>query len=76
MQQNTTSKKIWIYVKNRNMADILRTLAHELVHYKQLLDGALNSESGKTGSDEENEANAQAGVLLRDFGKVNPVIYE
>ena len=31
-------KKIWIYVKNRNMADILRTLAHELVHHKQNLE--------------------------------------
>jgi hypothetical protein len=33
------SSKVWVYVKNRNMADILRTLAHELVHHQQNLDG-------------------------------------
>jgi hypothetical protein len=32
--------------------------------------------SGETGSDIENEANAMAGVLLRNFGKQNPIIYE
>jgi len=68
--------KIWLYVKNRNMADILRTLAHELVHRKQAEDGRLELDSGKTGSDIENEANAQAGILLRKFGKQNENIYE
>jgi Zn-dependent peptidase ImmA (M78 family) len=58
------------------MADILRTLAHELVHHKQNLDGRINYESGETGSDIENEANAKAGVLLRDFGKKNNEIYQ
>lgn len=68
--------KIWVYVKNRNMADILRTLAHELVHRKQAELGMLDNMSGETGSTIENEANAQAGVLLRDFGKLNDSIYE
>ena len=70
------SKKIWVYVKNRNMADILRTLAHELVHRKQEEDGRLNPTSGETGSPIEDEANAMAGVLLRNFGKINNGIYE
>ena len=68
--------KIWVYVKNRNMADILRTLAHELVHRKQAELGMIDNMSGETGSTIENEANAQAGVLLRDFGKINDSIYE
>jgi hypothetical protein len=68
--------KIWLYVKNRNMADILRTLAHELVHRKQAEDGRIDYESGETGSEIENEANAQAGILLRNFGKQNNNIYE
>ena len=71
-----SSKKIWVYVKNRNMADILRTLAHELVHRKQEEDGRLDINSGKTGSPIEDEANAMAGVLLRNFGKINNGIYE
>jgi cytidyltransferase-like protein len=70
------SNKIWIYCGNRNMGDILRTLAHELVHRKQDEDGRISYESGKTGSEIENEANAMAGVLLRDFGKQHEEIYQ
>jgi len=36
---NPGNDKIWLYTKNRNIADILRTLAHELVHRKQDEDG-------------------------------------
>lgn len=73
---NPENDKIWLYVGNRNMADILRTLAHELVHRKQAEDGRLNIMSGETGSEIENEANAQAGILLRNFGKLNKQIYQ
>ena len=73
---NPENDKIWLYVGNRNMADILRTLAHELVHRKQHEDGRINYESGETGSEIENEANAQAGILLRNFGKLNKQIYQ
>jgi len=67
---------IWLYVKNRNTADILRTLAHELVHRKQAEDGRIDINSGQTGSPIENEANAMAGVLLRKYGKQHEEIYE
>jgi len=67
---------IWVYIKNRNTADILRTLAHELVHRKQDEENRIEQGSGETGSEIENEANAQAGVLLRKFGKENKGIYE
>jgi hypothetical protein len=60
----------------RLTADILRTLAHELVHRKQAEMGPLRPEDGKTGSEAENEANAAAGVLLRQFGKYRPEIFE
>jgi len=68
--------KIWLYVSNRNIADSLRTLAHELVHRKQAEDNRLDLTSGETGSEIENEANAQAGILLRKFGKQNEEIYQ
>ena len=67
---------IWVYTKNRNMADMLRTLAHELVHHKQNIEGRIYNNSGETGSEIENEANARAGVILRNFGKQNNMIYE
>lgn len=70
------TNEIWVYIGNRNMADILRTLAHELVHHKQREDNRLQPDSGETGSDIENEANATAGILLRDYGKNNKNIYE
>lgn len=71
-----SDNKIWLYVKNRNLADILRSLAHELVHCKQNEDGRIQQNSGETGSEIENEANSRAGILLRDFGKSNKMIYE
>ena len=71
-----SNNRIWLYVKNRNLADLLRTLAHELVHRKQAEEGRIDITSGDTGSEIENEANAQAGVLLRKFGKQHEEIYE
>ncbi len=69
--------EIYVYVSNRSMPDILRTLAHELVHLKQREIGTVGSyKDGETGSDVENEANAAAGILLRDFGRRNGHIYE
>lgn len=69
-------KKIYISVVNRNLADILRSLAHELVHAKQDEEGKLHSKSGKTGSEEENQANAVAGVIMRRYGQENPSIFD
>lgn len=69
-------RDIRVVVVNRNLADVLRTLGHELVHYKQFLLGKLTPESNTTGSPEENEANTVAGILLRNFGKNNPIIFE
>lgn len=68
--------EIRVVATNRNLADILRTIAHEFVHYKQDKEGKLNPNSGETGSNEENEANALAGVLMRDFSKNNSIIFE
>ena len=73
-----TKPLIKIYIKNRAIVDILRSLAHEMVHHKQMQRGDLknNPNAGDDGSPEENEANAKAGELIRIFGKQNPEIYE
>lgn len=63
------TQDIVVTVKNRHQMDIMRTLAHELVHRKQNEARELN---GETGSPDENEANSLAGVLLRYWGKQNP----
>ena len=67
-----TDKCIYIVSNDRHPKDVLRTLAHELVHYKQDLQDQLDTESGITGSEEENEANATAGVIMRNYSEQNP----
>jgi hypothetical protein len=71
-----SKKHVYVYVGNRNLADILRTLCHELVHHKQNEMGMLKTMSGKTGSPTENQANSLAGIVLREYGKMNQMIYE
>ena len=75
-EYNPAQLTLTVYVGNRNTADIIRTLAHELVHHKQNEMGRIQLGSGKTGSDIENEANALAGILLREYGTMNELIYE
>ncbi|HEY6437223.1 MAG TPA: hypothetical protein VIY47_11590 [Ignavibacteriaceae bacterium] len=59
-----------IVSKGRHPVDVMRTLAHELVHWKQRLDGV--ELDGSDGSETENEANAVAGIIMRRFGKMYP----
>ena len=70
------SNELLVVAANRNLADVLRTLAHELVHCMQRMKGLLKQDSSDTGSEIENEANALAGVLMREFGQQNPIIFE
>lgn len=71
-------KRLKVYVKNRAIVDVCRSIAHELVHHKQNLDGRFENEidPGADGSIFENEANAIAGVIIRKYGKLNPSIYD
>lgn len=67
--------KIVVYIEGRSLGDIMRSISHELIHFNQGKQGRLKPNSGETGSEEENEANSKAGVLMRDFGKIRPEIY-
>ncbi len=69
---NEEHSEIEIAIANRHPIDIIRTLAHELVHYKQYTEKRLDHESGRTGSPEENEAHVKAGIILRLFDKKFP----
>lgn len=66
-----------VYVKDRAFIDICRSIAHELVHHKQNLEGRLSDtkKDGSDGSEIENEANAVAGVIIRKWGKIHPETY-
>jgi hypothetical protein len=66
------TNEITVEISNRHPIDIMRTLAHELVHYKQSVEHELNNDSGRTGSPEENQAHQVAGVVMRHFNKRYP----
>ena len=75
-EYNPGEYTVKVFYLGRNTADALRSLAHELVHHRQQELGMIEANSGETGSEIENEANALAGVLLRDYGKQNIKIYD
>lgn len=75
---NTLTNEIKVYTKNRALADILRSIAHELVHHKQNEDSRLYNVSGsKWAIDDtdplETEAHALAGDLITKFKKITEV---
>lgn len=73
---NNDDQSIRVSIKDRHPNDIMRTLAHELVHYKQYLDGKIEADSGETGSPIENEANAIAGIIMRKFNHTHPKAFD
>jgi hypothetical protein len=68
--------RIHLGIENRHPLDVIRTLAHELVHYKQGLDNKLGPDSGATGSPIENEAHEKAGIIMRNFNKAHPEYFK
>ena len=71
------NKIIKVCSKNRALVDVMRSLAHELVHHKQWEDGRLNGpKPPDIGGEIEDEANAKAGQYIKMFSKENPDIYE
>jgi hypothetical protein len=66
-----------VYVGNRNMVDILRTVCHELVHVKQGQLGEIQkAKKHGPGSHLEVEADAKAGYLMKLYGKLHRDIFE
>lgn len=68
------TEEIWVLRGQRVRADWYRSLAHELVHQRQREDGIQMD--GSDGSEIENEANSVAAVILREFGRRDPEIYD
>jgi hypothetical protein len=72
------TKEIFVSTEGRLTADILRTIAHEMVHRKQDEMGIIKDRTidGKTGSEVENKAHVVAGILMREYGKINKKIFQ
>jgi hypothetical protein len=75
---NPQTKEIYVATENRLTADICRTIAHELVHRKQDEMGLLKDpiKDGADGSPIENQAHAVAGIIMREYGRINDTIYQ
>jgi Zn-dependent peptidase ImmA (M78 family) len=68
--------KIYLGIEERHPLDVIRTLAHELVHFKQGMEHRLDDTSGNTGSPIENEAHEVAGIIMRNFNKRHPEYFK
>lgn len=62
-------KTISTICDGRHMIDYCRTIAHELTHMKQDLDGRINGNEQEIGGEIENEANVIAGIVMKKFIK-------
>lgn len=69
------NNRIFVCAKNRAIADVCRTLAHELTHCKQMEDGVVFPEDDEGLRPYESEANLRAGELVRFYGRKHREIY-
>ena len=75
-RHNGKDNSVWVYVANRNMVDIMRTVYHELTHVRQ---GELNMiEPGDSypGSPIESMADMLAGKYIKIYGEKNHHIFQ
>ena len=61
-----------VYCKNRALADVLRSVAHEMTHMMQDQIGILNGPITDAGGFHEDQANSKAGELIKLFAKSKP----
>ena len=70
------NKVIKVNAKNRALVDVMRSLAHEMVHHKQFEQDRLKVKPPDIGGEIEDEANAKAGQFIKMYSKIDPTIYE
>ena len=70
------SDSIWVYAKNRNLVDILRTVFHELVHVRQGEIGMIKPGDSYPGSPIEAMADMLAGKYIKIYGEKNHHIFQ
>jgi hypothetical protein len=70
------NKIIKVCSKGRALVDVMRSIAHEMVHHKQYEDGRLDGpQPPDIGGEIEDEANAKAGQYIKMYSKIDPTIY-
>ena len=71
---NPADNELWVYTGSRNMIDILRTVAHELAHHKQKLDGDTYHTTDL--ADLEGQADQVAGMIMKIYVRKHPEIIQ
>lgn len=66
---------IKVYCKDRQLVDILRSIAHEMTHHMQFETGKLDEKPADVGGPIEDEANAKAGEFIKKFAQMGNDIY-
>jgi len=70
------TNEVWVYAKNRNLVDILRTVFHEMVHCRQSELNMIQPGDSYPGSPIEVMADALAGKYIKVYGKDNHHIFQ
>lgn len=65
-----------VYGKNRGLADVMRTTAHELTHYNQKVENRIPKGLNHRDKTLESEANTVSGDIVYMYGLEHPEIYE
>ena len=66
---------IKVYCRDRQLIDVLRSIAHEMTHHMQYETGKLDEKPADVGGPIEDEANAKAGELVKKFAQMGNDIY-
>ncbi len=70
-------KVIKVNAKNRHIVDVMRSIAHEMVHHRQFEQGRLDGpKPPDIGGDIEDEANSLAVQFIKMFSKKDSTIYD
>jgi hypothetical protein len=70
------SNHVWVYINNRNLVDILRTVFHELVHVRQGELGMIQPGDSYPGSPIESMADMLAGKYIKIYGEKTHHIFQ
>ena len=75
-QYDSDSNTLILATAGRHVLDILRTMAHEMTHRQQDEREPLPIDAGATGSPWEDQANAMAGRIMRDWADEQPEMFD
>ena len=75
-QYDSDSNTLILATAGRHVLDILRTMAHEMTHRQQDEREPLPLDAGATGSPWEDQANAMAGRIMRDWADEQPEMFD